>query len=365
MVAPTLHLNWHNPVAIRLEPGLLQALQPHGHFIVLADPQVIDMGTEAVLRQKWGALCVQWVWQREKISSLQAAQSLAEDIWPVLRAHPDAALWAIGGGTTLDLAKLLRWRFEATTVALSSWQNNRLLAPAVRHTLWCSPSTHGTGSEVTPWATVWDLQATPPCKRSWHPEKGGHPDHAWIDPLLGLSCPQKVSRDSGLDALSHALESIWNRHANRLSRPIALEAARLVMDNLPLLLNDPDNTGLRTRMAHASLLAGLAMSQTQTALAHALSYQLTLEENMPHGEACAVWLPMAMEIAAARSAQVRHDLESIFRMPIEHCVVRMQDWLNTLGVSPRDLRASLAGQHRLEEALMSARGRNFIEDSSL
>jgi hypothetical protein len=74
---------------------------------------------------------------------------------------------------------------------------------------------------------------------------------------------------------------------------------------------------------------------------------------------------MAMEIAAGRSAQVRHDLESIFRMPIEHCVVHMQDWLNTLGVSPRDLRATVAGQHRLDEALMSARGRNFIEDSSL
>lgn len=361
MVAPTLHLNWHNPVTIRLWGGLLEELTPPGPFVVLADPQAIDMATEARLRRHWGNLCLQWIWQAERTSSLSAAQSLAGQVWPALASQPQVALWAIGGGTTLDLGKLLRWRFSDNESAMAHWRANAWIEESHRHVLWCSPTTSGTGSEVTPWATVWDLEADPPCKRSWHPEKGGHPECAWIDPWLTLSCPAQVTRDSGLDALSHALESLWSRHANSLSRPIAVEAARLVIETLPTLLQEPTNSGLRMRMAHASLLAGLAMSQTQTALAHALSYQLTLEENMPHGQACAVWLPMTMELAASRSTQVRHDLESIFRMPMALCIRRMHQWLEGLGVSPRDLRETSDGRLVLEQALGSARGRNFVE----
>ena len=360
MVAQTLHLNWHNPVAIRLQEGLIHQFQPHSPFVVLADPQAIDMATEALLRRQWGHLCLQWVWQRERISSLSAAQSLAQDIWPALSSQGKVTLWAIGGGTTLDLGKLLRWRFSDTETAIVSWRSNTTTAATQRHALWCTPTTSGTGSEVTPWATVWDHETTPACKRSWHPEKLGYAECAWLDPCLTLHCPVQITRDSGMDALAHALESVWNHQANRLTRPVAVEAARLILSTLPEILRKPDDLILRTRMAHASLLSGLAMSQTQTALAHALSYRLTLEENMPHGQACAVWLPMTMELAANQSSQVRHDLESIFCMPIEKCLVRMTQWLEALGITPRDLRDSSDGRYVLEQALRSPRGKNFI-----
>jgi len=130
------------------------------------------------------------------------------------------------------------------------------------------------------------------------------------------------------------------------------------------LLRQPQSVGLRTCMAKASLMAGLAMSQTQTALAHALSYELTLREQLPHGQACAVWLPMVMELAAQRSPQVRHDLETVFRQPITQCVITLQDWLQALGVQCRDLRSSADGRLVLQDALGSDRGRNFIAQSS-
>lgn len=361
MVAPTLHLNWYNPVVIRLSAGLLLDLVPPSSFVVLADPKAIDMVTEARLRRLWGPRCVQWVWQSAPASSLTAAQALASEVWPALTEQPQTSLWAIGGGTTLDLGKLLRWRFDSPVAGVSAWRANTTASMLQRHTLWCSPTTSGTGSEVTPWATVWDLEADPPCKRSWHPARGGHAEQAWIDPWLTLSCPEQVTIDCGLDALAHAMESLWNRQANRLSRPIAVEAARLIIETLPALLQEQSSKSLRMQMANASLLAGLAMSQTQTALAHALSYQLTLEEGLPHGQACAVWLPMTMELAASRSGQVRHDLESIFRLPMAQCVMKMQQWLEDLNIEPRDLRGTVAGQHVLRAALSSARGRNFIE----
>jgi alcohol dehydrogenase class IV len=102
------------------------------------------------------------------------------------------------------------------------------------------------------------------------------------------------------------------------------------------------------------------MSQTQTALAHALSYDLTLKENLPHGHACAVWLPMVLDIAAAISPQVQSDLADIFDCQWDQAREQLSVWLQNLGIAPRDLRNSPAGLHQLQQALGSARGRNFV-----
>jgi alcohol dehydrogenase class IV len=225
--------------------------------------------------------------------------------------------------------------------------------------LWCAPTTSGTGSEVTPWATLWDMDTETPVKRSWSSPQG-FADRALIDPALTLSCPEQLTRDTALDTLAHALESIWNHHANELTRPLAIQAAQIVLNTLPELLAKPHDPDLREQLSKASLLAGLAMSQTQTALAHALSYNLTLHEKLPHGHACAVWLNMAMDIGAAHSAQVRQCLEQIFACPLDKAMLHLAAWLQRLGIEPRDLRHTLAGREQLQQALSSARGRNFI-----
>jgi alcohol dehydrogenase class IV len=121
--------------------------------------------------------------------------------------------------------------------------------------------------------------------------------------------------------------------------------------------------GLRSLMSKASLLAGLAMSQTQTALAHALSYELTLNENLPHGHACAVWLPMVMDLACAHDARVRQDMAVVFGSEFPQAIDQLTTWLQALDISPRDLRQTPAGQEELHKALSSARGRNFIGSS--
>jgi alcohol dehydrogenase class IV len=200
----------------------------------------------------------------------------------------------------------------------------------------------------------------PARKRSWNPPEGTA-DLALLDPELSRSCPWRVSRDSALDALSHALESLWNRRADHTSRGQARQAARRILHELPALRERPHDLNLRTRMAHASLLAGLAMARTQTALAHALSYELTLQEGVSHGEACAIWLPMVMELAAERSPRVRADLEVVFEMPVAQALPWFGHWLADLGVQVRDLRAQPAGSAHLAQALASERGSNFIE----
>jgi alcohol dehydrogenase class IV len=359
MAAAAIHLTWFNPVQLHWAPNLLHSHRPEQPFFVLADPHAISLVMEADLKRHWGELCRGWLWQRASQSSITAAQQLCEQLWPLWAEHPDAALLAIGGGTTLDLAKLARFELKTLDMAPSVWRANQLPLDHKRHTLWCAPTTSGTGSEVTPWATLWDLDAQPAVKRSWSSAQG-FADQAWTDPNLALTCPEGLTRDTALDTLAHALESIWNHQANTITRPLAVRSATMVLQTLPALLKNLQDTGLREQMSQASLLAGLAMSQTQTALAHALSYDLTLHENLPHGHACAVWLPMVLDMAAAASPQVQNDLAHIFDCRWQKAGEQLSFWLERLGIAPRDLRHSPSGLHQLQQALGSARGRNFI-----
>jgi phosphonate metabolism-associated iron-containing alcohol dehydrogenase len=359
MASTAIHLTWFNPVQLAWGPDLLHTHPPEKPFFVLADPHAVSLGMEAHLKRHWGELCLGWIWQRSPQSSITAALQVCQQLWPLWATQPDAALLAIGGGTTLDLAKLARFDLYDLALAPSVWRANKLPAVHRRHTLWCAPTTSGTGSEVTPWATLWDLDAQPAVKRSWSNSQG-FADQAWIDPNLTLTCPEGLTRDTALDTLAHALESIWNHHANAITRPLAVRSARIVLQTLPPLMNKPQDKDLRGQMSQASLLAGLAMSQTQTALAHALSYDLTLHENLPHGHACAVWLPMVLDIAAAISPQVQGDLVEIFDCRWDQASERLSAWLQKLAIVPRDLRSSPAGLHQLQQALGSARGRNFV-----
>jgi alcohol dehydrogenase len=359
MAASAIHLKWFNPVDIEWGVGLLTYLKTDQAFIVLADPAAISVATEAQLRQHWGAPCIHWIWQTSAQSSIDAALQLCEKLWPLWEKTPDAALLAIGGGTTLDLAKIARFRFDNLDAAPAVWRTNQLPKQHHRHALWCAPTTSGTGSEVTPWATLWDLGLNTPLKRSWSSAQG-FADRALVDPRLTLTCPAHLTRDTALDTLAHALESIWNHQANDLTRPLAIQAAQIVLHTLPDLLVRPQDLALRSLLSKASLMAGLAMSQTQTALAHALSYDLTLHEQLPHGHACAVWLPMVMALATEQSRQVQDNLEQVFDTSGSLPLKNLTQWLNALGIETRDLRTSAAGQQQIQNALGSARGRNFI-----
>jgi alcohol dehydrogenase class IV len=227
------------------------------------------------------------------------------------------------------------------------------------------PTTAGTGSEVTRWATVWDTDSTPAQKRSFD-EPFGFAERAFVDPLLTHSCPAAVTRDTGLDALSHALEAIWNRHANPFSDVLAVSAAQKVLKWLPVVLRDTRHPQAREALSLASLQAGLAFAQTRTALAHALSYAVTLEQGVPHGLACALWLPAAWRLAQGRDPRVDALLGQIFDAAAAPTsgltgVERLQAWLSSVdapcdpaAVGVRD------AEQRIAAALGSTRGRNFI-----
>jgi phosphonate metabolism-associated iron-containing alcohol dehydrogenase len=273
---------------------------------------------------------------------------------------------ALGGGSTIDTAKALMvatasGHFDDLLAALSSGQ---LFVPAQVKTLIAVPTTAGTGSEVTPWATIWDRERQ--AKHSLHLAETW-PSVALIDPELMLSLPDAVTLQSGLDALSHALESIWNVNANPLSDTFAVAAAQDILLVLPQLMQQPQNVDLRGRMALAALKAGMAFSNTRTALAHSISYEMTLRYGLPHGIACSFPLPMVLERALGQRADRDRVLGQALGLPLADAPHRLATFIEQLGVKTRFADYGVSdeqAQRLVAHAMTGARGKNFIGTST-
>jgi alcohol dehydrogenase class IV len=170
-------------------------------------------------------------------------------------------------------------------------ENSHLLDPfksvRAQYKLVLVPTTFGSSSEITKWGTLWDFGK----KKKFSVDNDIlYADTALINPRLSLSAPKEVTAFTGLDVLSHALESIWNKKRNFITINYALNSIQLCVDALPKLLKKLDSFEHREAMSKACLFAGYAFSQTRTAAAHALSYPLTLFHNIPHGFACSITL---------------------------------------------------------------------------
>jgi len=267
---------------------------------------------------------------------------------------------ALGGGSVIDTAKVLSAagsdfarvkNFLQGRASVSSLRNLPIIAV---------PTTAGTGSEVTCWATVWDTEAK---KKYSLADERFYPEHAVLDPALTLGVPRGLTASTGLDALSHALESIWNVNANPVSANHAVFAASEIIEVLPRLVEHLDDVGLRERMMRASLFAGLAFSNTKTALAHSLSYYLTLHHGTVHGIACSFSLPVIMRSVIGRDAACDAALKRIFGDDLLAGAARLDAFLNGLGVSTRATDYGVTKENwvgAIDDALLGDRGRNFI-----
>lgn len=224
-------------------------------------------------------------------------------------------LLAIGGGSVLDATKYFsvcsaskhkqrNAQFVSDIIKGKQPKSNYQLIPIIS-----VPTTAGTGSEITPWATVWDKQEKK--KYSLHlPDL--FPEVALYDARLTLSAPKAITIQTGLDTLSHALESIWNKNANEITISYAIQSARLVIEYLPLLASDLDNLSYRTQLLKACMYAGLAFSNTQTALAHAMSYYITSHKGIDHGLACSFTLPLLIDLVIGKHEFIDKALMEIF-----------------------------------------------------
>lgn len=208
-------------------------------------------------------------------------------------SHGQDVLIALGGGSAIDTAKGIA-SLASPGCSDSSWLSNHLREAAPFPPEFSPlpiigiPTTAGTGSEVTKWGTVWDEQNGAKFSIS-HPRL--FPEAALLVPELTLTLPNDLTLFAGLDAISHCMESIWNRHATAVSDAFAVAGLKKLLPSLGDALEHPQDLPARRRMQEGALLGGLAISSTATALAHSMSYPLTSRFGMPHGLACSFTLP--------------------------------------------------------------------------
>ena len=356
---------YHNPVDVRFGSGALDALAAHarGRRVTLVTfPEAAGLGLVERIARLLGPSLARTIDRTEPNPDVASLASLYASFWRDVRA--DDLLVAVGGGSVIDTAKaLMVGTADGTFAALVALlATGKPFDPHRVVPLIAVPTTAGTGSEVTPWATIWDKAAGR--KHSLHLRETW-PEAAIVDPDLARSLPAGPTLAAGLDALSHALESIWNVNANPISDTHAVAAARLVLATLPALMQDLPNPGLRTQMARAALQAGLAFSNTKTALAHSISYEMTMRHGLPHGIACSFTLPMVLERAIGTDLARDQVLASIFDGGLRGAPQALAAFLERLGVGTRFDAYGVPeseGRRMVAEALDGVRGRNFVGD---
>ena len=195
----------------------------------------------------------------------------------------------IGGGSVLDAAKIVAC-FARSEQQVADCFGTGLIK---QRGLWCAclPTTSGTGSEVSPNAILLD--------RAEKLKKGiVSPyllaDAAYIDPLLTLTVPAKITAETGMDALSHCIESFTNRHAHPVVDRYALTGIELIAKHLERAVKDGSDREARAALSLGSYYGGLCLAPVNTAAVHALSYPLGGEYHISHGLANAILLPPVM-----------------------------------------------------------------------
>jgi acetaldehyde dehydrogenase/alcohol dehydrogenase len=208
--------------------------------------------------------------------------------------HPDAVV-AVGGGSVLDAAKAMRLFYEHPELSLAELSlpfldpRKRVAQfPTDAHkvTLVGIPTTAGTGSEVSPAAviTIGDRKAT-------MVDYCLVPDIAIVDPMLTVSLPAGATADTGLDALTHALEGAVSIFSSPYTDAFCMQAVRMIFEWLPTAVADGDNLEARTGMANAATMAGLAFSNAFVGVNHAIAHAIGARLHIPHGRANAIVLP--------------------------------------------------------------------------
>lgn len=200
---------------------------------------------------------------------------------------PDLII-AIGGGSSIDLAKAISSLYNYKDYKiLDLLKNKDYLSNTNPIPLIAVPTTAGTGSECTKWATIWDFDDS---KKYSIDADYLYPLESWLVPELTLTMDEKLTLATGLDALAHAMESYWSVPSNKYTRVLARDSIRIIKKYLPLVLCDLNNLEYRQEMLMGSFFAGLAFSNTRTTACHSISYPLTMMFGINHGFAAAITL---------------------------------------------------------------------------
>ncbi len=220
----------------------------------------------------------------------------------------------LGGGSHMDAAKAMWILYEnpqADILAINPFEPLTLRQKAKMIAI---SATSGTGAEVT-----WGIVLTDPAdgRKVAIGSPENLPDIAIVDPALAATMPPHLTADTGMDALTHAIEGYASTWYNDFSDGLCLKAIQLIFNHLPIAVANGNDEEAREKMHNAAAIAGLGFINSMCSLAHALGHSLGGVYNIPHGRAVGIFLPYTIQFNAnENSGQTRYqDIAAFLGLP--------------------------------------------------
>jgi len=231
----------------------------------------------------------------------------------------------VGGGSVMDTAKILFCLYERPDLSVYDITPLVKLGLRKKCRLLAVPTTSGTGSECT-WAAVLSIEGEHRKHELASPEI--LPDCAILDPALVTTLPLEQTRNTASDALAHTVEAYGSAWRNPFSDAFAEKSMELVSQNIMGVIKDSGNVELRNRVHMGASMAGLAFSNSQIGLVHALGHAFGARFKTPHGKAVALFLPHVVEFNYDACPERYDKLNRI--VPAEYRGVRLSDSLENI-----------------------------------
>lgn len=335
-------MNYNFSIATKINMGSLNELKDYllrikgkKLLIIMSDRMELRFELSGVIEELKKSNCVSRI---NRVPANPTEQDLREAL-SAIEAEYNYVM-ALGGGSAIDMAKAV--------ISLQYLDKAGLTAEHILHSIrtkeYCNyqhkvellaiPTTAGTGSEITSWATVWNSNGREKLSvdAPWLA-----PDYAYIVPELTTSLPERLTLCTGLDALTHATESYWSKKSNPISRELAKTAIRLIVQALPGVIENTGDMESRTRMCIGAVYAGMAFANTRTTACHSISYPMTMRFGVEHGFATALTLVEVMRYNSGSITQLPELLQAFGAETIDH----IQEWLDDIchGIQPLRLQA--------------------------
>ncbi len=246
--------------------------------------------------------------QVEPEPSLQTVKRCAAEM---ARHQPDLIV-GLGGGSCLDAAKTAWIVYENPDLdpaGINPFDEYHLREKA--HLI-AIPTTSGTGSEATWYAVLTDLDEQ---RKVGVGSRALLADLAIIDPALVMSLPPALTANTGLDALTHAIESYCSTWHNDFADGLCLQAAKLIFEYLPRAYQNGADAEAREHVHNAATMAGVGFTNSQATLAHAMGHALGAVFHVPHGRAVALFLPYTIEFTANQGGSRYFEIARVLNLP--------------------------------------------------
>lgn len=263
--------------------------------MIVCDPGMVNIGYTDIVEQVLRRREIQpQIKVFNEVEPNPSTHTVYKGLEMFINFQPDTII-ALGGGSAMDAAKAIWMFFEHPETSFFGAKQKFLdirkrtykITKPKNAKFICIPTTSGTGSEVTPFAVITDSETHVKYPLA---DYALTPDIAIVDPQFVLSVPKDVAADTGMDVLTHAIESYVSVMASDYTRGLSLQAIKLTFDYLKSSVQENDKHS-REKMHNASTMAGMAFANAFLGISHSIAHKIGGEYGIPHGRTNAILLP--------------------------------------------------------------------------